>query len=71
VAPPIITTATESTSAAMVAPGNILMVECPCCGARSHVEAPVRDLSGRLGAIELLLREGLGRPQQVDDPGRA
>jgi hypothetical protein len=39
-----------------------LSVECAACGQRSQVEAPVPDVRARIDAIELLLREGLGRP---------
>ena len=39
-----------------------LTVECSSCGERSRVEAPVPDARARVSAIELLLREGLGRP---------
>jgi hypothetical protein len=53
--PPTITTAAESTPAAVVALANILTVECPCCRARSHVETPVPDVLAGLEAIEHLL----------------
>jgi hypothetical protein len=39
-----------------------ITVECSSCGERSRVEAPVPDVRARVAAIELLLREGLGRP---------
>jgi hypothetical protein len=42
-------------------------VECDGCGARSQVEAPVPDVRARLAAIELLLREGLGRAPQAEE----
>jgi hypothetical protein len=35
--------------------------ECRECGARKRVEVPVPDVRARVAAIELLLREGLGR----------
>jgi len=38
-----------------------LTVECTACGERSRVEAPVPEVRARVAAIELLLREGLGR----------
>jgi hypothetical protein len=45
-----------------------LTVECAGCGERSRVEAPVPDVRARVAAIELLLREGLGRPGQAEEP---
>jgi hypothetical protein len=39
--------------------------ECTDCGNRKRVEVPVPDVRARVAAIELLLREGLGRPAQV------
>jgi hypothetical protein len=45
-----------------------LTVECETCGTRSRVEAPVPDVRARVSAIELLLREGLGRPPQAEEP---
>ena len=42
-------------------------VECSGCGERSRVEAPVPDVRARVAAIELLLREGLGRPATADE----
>jgi hypothetical protein len=42
-----------------------LTVEC-ACGERSRVEAPVPDVRARVAAIELLLREGLGRPATAE-----
>jgi hypothetical protein len=44
-----------------------ITVECASCGERSRVEAPVPDVRARVAAIELLLREGLGRPATADD----
>jgi len=44
-----------------------LTVECSACGERSRIEAPVPDVRARVAAIELLLREGLGRPATADD----
>jgi len=62
VAPPIITTVTESTPAAEVALATILTVECPCCGTRSHVEAPVPEVLAQLEAIEHLYSACVRRP---------
>jgi hypothetical protein len=45
-----------------------LTVECSNCGERSRVEAPVSEVRARVAAIELLLREGLGRPPQAEEP---
>jgi hypothetical protein len=45
-----------------------LTVECSACGERSRVEAPVPDVRARVAAIELLLREGLGRAPQAEEP---
>jgi hypothetical protein len=44
-----------------------ITVECDNCGERSRIEAPVPDVRARVAAIELLLREGLGRPATADD----
>jgi hypothetical protein len=44
-----------------------LTVECTGCGQRSRVEAPVPDVRARVAAIELLLREGLGRPATAEE----
>jgi len=41
--------------------------ECGERGARKRVEVPVPDVRARVAAIELLLREGLGRPPQADE----
>src|SRR6185503_13606924 len=41
--------------------------ECGGCGERSRVEAPVPDVRARVAAIELLLREGLGRPATAEE----
>jgi hypothetical protein len=42
--------------------------ECSDCGNRKRVEVPVPDVRARIGAIELLLREGLGRPAHAEEP---
>jgi hypothetical protein len=44
-----------------------LTVECSGCGERSQVEAPIPDVRSRVAAIELLLREGLGRPATAEE----
>jgi hypothetical protein len=44
-----------------------LTVECSGCGERSRIEAPVPDVRARVAAIELLLREGLGRPATAEE----
>jgi hypothetical protein len=41
--------------------------ECPECSKRKRVEVPVPDVRARVAAIELLLREGLGRPPQAEE----
>jgi hypothetical protein len=41
--------------------------ECSDCGKRKRVEVPVPDVRARVAAIELLLREGLGRPPQAEE----
>jgi hypothetical protein len=41
--------------------------ECGECGARKRVEVPLPDVRARVPAIELLLREGLGRPPQAEE----
>jgi hypothetical protein len=41
--------------------------ECSDCGSRSRVQLPVPDVRARVAAIELLLREGLGRPPQAEE----
>jgi hypothetical protein len=42
--------------------------ECTDCGNRKRVEVPIPDVRARVAAIELLLREGLGRPAQTEAP---
>ena len=44
-----------------------LTVECTACGERSSIQAPMPDVRARVAAIELLLREGLGRPPQAEE----
>jgi hypothetical protein len=41
--------------------------ECSDCGKRKRVEIPVPDVRAPVAAIELLLREGLGRPPQAEE----
>ena len=41
---------------------------CTDCGKRKRVEVPILDVRARVAAIELLLREGLGRPAQAVEP---
>ena len=40
---------------------------CPECSKRKRVEVPVPDVRARVAAIELLLREGLGRAPQAEE----
>ena len=42
--------------------------ECTDCGNRKRVEVPILDVRARVAAIELLLREGLGRTAQAEEP---
>jgi hypothetical protein len=44
-----------------------ITVECTGCGERSRIEAPIPDVRARVAAIELLLREGLGRPAVAEE----
>ena len=41
---------------------------CPDCGGKHRAEVPVPDVRARVAAIELLLREGLGRAPQSEAP---
>jgi len=49
---------------------------CSDCGKKQRVEVKIPDVRSRVAAIELLLREGLGRPPQAEElrllvsPGR-
>jgi hypothetical protein len=47
--------------------GRWAAFECPDCHTKRQVEVPVPDWRARLSAIELLLREGLGRPAQAEE----
>jgi hypothetical protein len=40
---------------------------CSGCGKKQRVEVKVPDVRSRVAAIELLLREGLGRPPQAEE----
>ena len=48
----------------MIAPST---TECGGCGKKQRVEVLVPDVRSRVAAIELLLREGLGRPPQAEE----
>jgi hypothetical protein len=41
---------------------------CPDCGKKHRAQVSVPDVRSRVAAIELLLREGLGRPAQAEEP---
>jgi hypothetical protein len=41
---------------------------CPDCGKKHRARVHVPDVRSRVAAIELLLREGLGRPAQAEEP---
>jgi hypothetical protein len=43
-------------------------VTCGDCTKKSRVQVQVPDVRSRVAAIELLLREGLGRPAQAEEP---
>jgi hypothetical protein len=47
---------------------QMLRVECPDCGRRHWVSAQMPDVRARVSAIELLLREGLGRAPRAEEP---
>jgi hypothetical protein len=40
---------------------------CPDCGRKQRVEIRVRDVRARVAAVELLLKEGLGRAPQAEE----
>ena len=40
---------------------------CPDCGKKHRAQVQVPDVRARIGAIEVLLREGLGRPAQAEE----
>ena len=40
---------------------------CSACGKKQRVEVKIPDVRSRVAAIELLLREGLGRPPQAEE----
>ena len=41
---------------------------CPECGTQFRQEVLVPDHKARVAAVEVLLREGLGRPAQAEEP---
>jgi hypothetical protein len=41
---------------------------CSDCGKKHRAQVAVPDVRSRVAAIELLLREGLGRPAQGEEP---
>jgi hypothetical protein len=44
---------------------------CSGCGKKQRVEVKIPDVRSRVSAIELLLREGLGRPPQAEEAASA
>jgi hypothetical protein len=44
---------------------------CPDCGKKQRAKVNVPDVRSRVAAIELLLREGLGRRAQAEEPHQA
>jgi hypothetical protein len=44
---------------------------CPDCGKKHRAQVNIPDVRSRVAAIELLLREGLGRPAQAEEPHHA
>ena len=40
---------------------------CPDCGKKHRAQVLIPDVRARVGAIEVLLREGLGRPAQAEE----
>jgi hypothetical protein len=45
--------------------------QCPDCGKKHRAQVNIPDVRSRVAAIELLLREGLGRPAQAEEPHHA
>ena len=45
-----------------------ITTSCSGCGKKQRVEVKIPDVRSRVAAIELLLREGLGRPPQAEEP---
>ena len=43
---------------------------CPECGTQFRQEVQVPDHKARVAAVEVLLREGLGRPAQAEEPAK-
>jgi hypothetical protein len=44
-----------------------ITTSCAGCGKKQRVEVKIPDVRSRVAAIELLLREGLGRPPQAEE----
>jgi hypothetical protein len=44
-----------------------ITTSCSGCGKKQRVEVKIPDVRSRVAAIELLLREGLGRPPQAEE----
>ena len=57
----------RSPSTRRVPPGLGRVPVLRTAGKRKRVEVPVPDVRARVAAIELLLREGLGRPAQAEE----
>jgi hypothetical protein len=67
VRPSLAAAAAENVEALAASKPTWITVECTGCGERSQVEAPMPDVRARVAAIELLLREGLGRPATAEE----
>jgi hypothetical protein len=48
-----------------------ITVTCTSCGQKHRTQVAIPDVRSRVAAIELLLREGLGRPAQAEEPHHA
>jgi hypothetical protein len=44
-----------------------ISTSCSSCGKKERIEVKIPDVRSRVAAIELLLREGLGRPPQAEE----
>jgi hypothetical protein len=44
-----------------------ITASCPACHKKQRIEVKIPDVRSRVAAIELLLREGLGRPPQAEE----
>ena len=53
--------------AALAAREHWITTTCPECQRKQRIEVWIPDVRSRVAAIELLLREGLGRPPQADE----